>query len=79
MKLLPMLLLNLATVGVALVIYDQVRTEPARTSVVAGIAGADNAALAERLSRIEAAQTPQLQASGTNPRGTFWVLRRPRA
>ena len=44
MKPLPMLLLNLAIVGAAFVIYDQVRGEPQSVSVVME-GGADTTAL----------------------------------
>jgi hypothetical protein len=63
MKLVQVLLINLATVAVALVVYDQLRTEasgPSRER--AGPRAPDTAALEGRLSALEAERDPSLRA-----------------
>ncbi len=67
MKLLPMLLLNLATVGVALFVYDQARSASEPANVVME-RGADTEALEQRIRDLEAARAPSLTATGTDPR-----------
>ncbi len=68
MKPLPMLLLNVALVVVALVVYDQLRTEDVRPreSVLEG--SAESEAVLARLAALERARAPTLQATGTDAR-----------
>ncbi|MHC4819591.1 MAG: hypothetical protein ACYTF8_16220 [Planctomycetota bacterium] len=65
MKLVQVLLINVATVAVALVVYDQLRTEasgPSRERT--GPRVADTAALDQRLAALEAERHPSLRAEG---------------
>ena len=67
MKILPMLLLNLVLVGGALVVYDQMRSEP--VPALQAIEGdADTAGFEARLQALEVERRPVLQSAGTDPR-----------
>ena len=68
MKLLPVLLLNLATLGVGIVVYDQLRRDAA--SPVAEVEGvrSDSAALEPRIEALEADRRPVLGGGGIDPR-----------
>ena len=70
MKLVQVLLINLATVAAALVVYDQLRTEgsgPSRGRASPRVT--DTAALEGRLSALEAERHPSLRAeAGTDAR-----------
>jgi hypothetical protein len=65
-KLLPILLLNLCTVVVALVVYDQLRSDRAPPAAEIGDAGAEDASVLQRLDALEAARRPTLQVSGAD-------------
>ncbi|MHC4973076.1 MAG: hypothetical protein ACYTG3_12165 [Planctomycetota bacterium] len=70
MKLVQVLLINVATVAVALVVYDQLRTEASGSA--GGRTGprvADTTGLDQRLSALEAERHPSLRAeAGTDAR-----------
>lgn len=68
MKVLAVILLNLATVVSALVVYDQVRRAPPPPSVVAANDAAEIAALAERIEALEDEQGVSLGGTGVDPR-----------
>lgn len=68
MKLLPILLLNLATATAAVVVYDQVRPAPPTPSVMGGSHHAAVAALEVRIAALEADHGVQLGGGGTDPR-----------
>jgi len=68
MKLLPLLLLQLATVGVALLVYDQLRHDPPPSTPAVESDGIDAPALERRLQALEASRRPSLTATGTDPR-----------
>ncbi len=60
MKILPILLLNVATAAGAIVVYDQLRDEPApRDAVVTG--SVDTTDLERRLAALESDRRPQLE------------------
>ena len=65
MKWLPVLLLNLATVGGALIVYDELRSDPPPPGESDGMA---TAALERRIQALEAVEPrPTLQGPGVNP------------
>ena len=68
MKLLPLVLINLATVGGALVVYDCVRGDPERTDLTIEDVGIDTSSLEERIGSLEAERRPSLDAAQTDPR-----------
>jgi len=64
MKLIQVVLINLATVAVALVVYDQLRSEPSGPSRErARPRGTDAATLEGRLQALEAERDPSLRAA----------------
>jgi hypothetical protein len=64
MKLLPILLMNVALVGGGIVIYDQMREDaPATTYAAGGIDHVDVAGLSERIAALEG-RAPGLRATG---------------
>ena len=65
MKLLPVLLMNVAIVGVALFAYEQLRQDPAPPQDVS--ASNDTAALLARIEALEARGRPLLRAHGPDP------------
>lgn len=67
MKLLPFLLLNLATVGVGILAYDQLRAEKPQSTVVES-ARSGTAALEPRVEALEAERRPTLGGMGIDPR-----------
>jgi len=67
MKLLPFLLLNLATVGVGIVAYDQLRGGEPQGQVVEG-ARNEVTALEPRIEALEAERRPLLGGGGIDPR-----------
>lgn len=68
MKLLPLLLVNLATVGVGIAAYDQLRGAEAPPSVVVEGARSESAALEPRIEALEADRRPVLGGAGIDPR-----------
>jgi hypothetical protein len=70
MKLLPILLLNVVTVGGALVVYDQMRTDPATPSEY-GVLTSDTSELEARVASLERRRSdnaPVLQSDGIDDR-----------